>query len=345
MFKKVFIFSVSFLFFLSGCETAANITNSESSGDFENYIVTEGTIIEGGIRKQTHFSIHTSEGEFVRKIDLPSDAVRSGANSNGVYGDKIYYLSGSEDITTIAEIDPSTLESTIFDFTESTAAEPDNVLYGITAWAVSSDNQLLAWVDTLGTLHIANRDGSVKSEYPMQSTRSVGQAWVGFSNDLSSLYVWRQGTRLLEKIKLSEEISTSLITSENGDFLISPTNRYIVYSNFEIPLAIRDLSNNLDVPITTPENYDGWYFDSFSPDESELYFSGFQVHKETDYFSVKTDGTNLTPIENERLQNIADFVSSSLAVIRCGDATCLIDFETGSEPIQISEEWFLGKLQ
>lgn len=311
----------------------------------KDYIVTEGATLVQGVRKQTHFSVYKTDGTLVKKIDLPTDAARSAAGSNGVYGNKIYYLSGSEETTSIAEIDPLTGEHRVFSFTETKSTNPGNVLFAIIAWAVSQDNKTVAWVDTKGTLHVANRDGSTQKNFPMKGGNSVGRAWVEFSKNSSSLYVWRQGPSSLEKLDLSKETIIPIVTSENGDFLISPSGRHIVYSNFNTPLAIRNLISGQDIPITLPETYDGWYFHSFSPDESKLYFSAFLIHDKTDYYSVRMDGTNLSKTEDARLQNDLAFLSESFAITRCGEGTCLVELASTKQPATISNEWFLGSFK
>lgn len=314
----------------------------------KDYIVTEGAaFVQGGGRQKTHFSVYKTDGTLVRKIDMPSDAARSAAGSDGVFGNKIYYLSGSEDITSIAEIDPLSCGHHVFAFTETKSTNTGNVLFAIIAWAVSQDNEIIAWVDTEGTLHVADRDGLSQKSYPMQGSDFVGRARVEFSKDSSSLYVWIQGANSLKKLDLSEETFTTLITSENGDFTISPSGQYIAYSNFSTPLAIRELVSGQETPITLPETYDnGHYFHSFSSDESMLHFRATRIgDKIIDYYSVQTDGTNLSKTEDTRMQSTLVFLSDNFVIARCGEGTCLVDVTSTKQPAMISDEWFLGSFK
>ncbi|PIT87206.1 MAG: hypothetical protein COU31_04140 [Candidatus Magasanikbacteria bacterium CG10_big_fil_rev_8_21_14_0_10_40_10] len=308
------------------------------------YLVTEDAIVEQGVRKQTGFSIYKTDGALVKKNNLPADAVRSAAGSNGIYGKKIYYLSGTETTTSLAELDPLTGASNIFSFTKTVSTNQGNVLFAIIAWAVSNDNKMLAWIDTQGTLHVADRDNTVSKTYPLKNGVYVGRAWVNFSQDNSSLYVWRQGEAILDKLDLTTGLFSNIITSENAKFLISPSGRYIVYANSKTPLAIRDLTTGQDSAIALTKSYDGWYLSAFSLDETSLYFGGFMMSVGTDYYMVKTDGSSLTAIQDTRLQNDLSFLSKDLVVTRCQQKTCLVNLADNKQPTVISDQWFLGSL-
>lgn len=321
-----------------------NTTEKASTVSPENYIVTAGTTLTGGVLHQTDFSVYKADGTLVKKINLPSDAVSLGADSNGVYGSKIYYLSGSSEATSISEIDPLTGDHSVFAFTQTKNTNTGNELYAIIAWAVSPDNKQVAWINTDDTLHVANRDGSNQENYPI--TGDVGLAWVGFSQDSSSLYVWRQmASEALEELNIKDGTFNAIVKNQKEEFLISPSGRYLVYSNFDTPLAIRGLTNGKDTAITMSDTGEGFYFYSFSPDESKLYFGVNHIQVGTDYYSVQTDGKNLSKIDDPRLQASISFLPDNSAITQCGEATCLVDLSTTKQPVKISDESFVGSFK
>ncbi|MBI5798587.1 MAG: hypothetical protein HZB10_01490 [Candidatus Yonathbacteria bacterium] len=317
----------------------------ENTEILNNAIVTEGTMMSDSVRKQTHFSIYRTDGTLIKKIALPRDASRLAVGSNGVFGKKIYYLSGSPETTSIAEIDPLTGISQILSFTKTETTNPGNVLFAIIAWTVSDDNTMVAWIDTSTTLHIANRDGSEHKRYPIvDNYRSVG-GWVDFSRDGSYLYVWRGDNRfLLERLDIKRGSFDAIVKSENRDFMISPSGRYLAYSNWDTSLTIRDLTTVNDIRVSLPETYDGWYGGGFSPDESELYFTAFIRDGKADGYFISMNDNKLSRIKDRRLDAPLVSLFERSAITRCRGGTCLVDLSTTNKPLKISGEWFIGTI-
>ena len=306
------------------------------------YIVTNGSILIDSKREQTNFSVYKTDGTLVKKIDLPDDAIKmSAVGKNAVYGNKIYTLTGSRDVTHVSEIDPFTGKSQPFNFTKTTSTNVGNVLFAIVAWAVSSDNQTLAWVDTEGVLHTASHDGSTHKTYPPKKEGKVISAKIQFSNNNSDLYVWTDF--FLRKLDLSSGTFSELFKTENGEFSISPNDKYITYSNFDIPFAIYNSTSKKTTPVTTPTSYDFYGTTRFSPDENIIYFSAEVFQGKTDYYTVQSDGTNMTKLKNKSTQNGLTLLPENHALTQCEEGACLIDLNNPSKkPIIISNEWFLG---
>ncbi len=292
-------------------ETQSKEVKDSTSVRTEKYIVAEKSgLIPGGGRKHEYFAVYDLQGKLINKVVLPDDAMPDHVNSNNTFGSKIYYLSGSEKTTSIAELDPVTGKSHIFDFTKTESTNVGNVLAAIVGWTVSDDNQKLAWIDTECMVHIANSDGTNLKSYQSDDGKCINSK-VEFAKDKNLLYVWDGEGLFLKELIIDSGVFRNIVKSENGEFLISPSNRYIIYSNFETPLAIRDLTVNKDVPIVTPEKYTFYEGKHFSEDEKTVYFRGTIFRGKSDDYVVQTDGSNLRKITGtDESEEVGKFLSS-----------------------------------
>jgi len=254
----------------------------------ESYILAEKSeLIPGGGRQHKYFSLYDQKEKLINTVYLPDDAMPNKAGSTATFGSKIYYLSGSDETTSIAELDPMTGKSHIFNFTKTKSTNVGNVLSAIVGWTVSDDNKMLAWVDTECGVHIANSDGTSLKSYNSDNGKCIN-AKIKFSKKGDNLYIWNSVNNFLREMRIDNGKTANIVKSENGLFLISPSERYIAYSNFDTPLAIRDFVNNKNIAIVLPKKYDLYYLDKFSPDEKTFYVTGAIVHGDEAYYAIET---------------------------------------------------------
>ena len=359
--NKIIFVCIMGVIFLSGCDFKNNMELNKESQDvvddaeqvsgiqIDKYIVTENVLQNSDTEQEiANFSIYTKDGTFIKKIKVPDDTIALTADSKKVFGNKIYYLSGTENKTVISELDPFTEKQRRLLFTEEVNTNKGNVLFAIIAWAVSPDNKKVAWIDAEGDLHVSNIDNTKYKQYKKGEIEGeIGNARVSFSNDSSTLYVWRQGESMLSMIDMQTEEMTPLVTNENGEYLVSPNEDFLVYSNFETPLAIKNLVTDEEVELGTPDENGILSFIGFSANESKFYFSSEILQEDTKYYVVNSDGTNLVKIDDERLVGVNNMNMDmrSDAIAQCVDGTCLINLTNKLQESQIiSDEWFLGIL-
>ena len=277
----------------------------------KKYVVAEKSeYIPSGGREHKFFAIYDLEGKLINKVSLPNDAMPNHITSSSTFGDKIYYLSGSSKTTSIGELDPVTGESHIFEFTKSESTNVGNVLSAIVGWTVSDDNKMLAWLDTECIVHIANINGTDFKRYSTADEKCIS-ASISFSKNMKSLYVWDGRSLFLRELNIASGAFSNIVKNENQSFLISPSNRYIIYSNLDTPLAIRDLVANKNIDVVTPEKYDFYDGQNYSADEKTVYFRASVFQGKSDDYVVQTDGNNLRKItDKDENQKMGAFLSS-----------------------------------
>ncbi len=214
-------------------------------------------------------SLLNFDGSVAKKIVLPKDLIKRIANNIKVYGSKVYYLSGSEMITSVGEIDAVTGESKVLNFTQSKNTNKGNVLSAIIDWSVSADNSVIAWLDTQGNISVANTDGSNKKVY----TTKIGNV---INNQIQVVgeyvYFVDKNKSQVESVRISDGTITVLATdvSLNPVFAVSSQGRYLAYTagSDKIQLGVVDLLNNIHSVI--PEVGEPTGTIAFTPDETKV---------------------------------------------------------------------------
>jgi len=222
--------------------------------------------------RETSFSVFSPSGILLKTIPTPSDLIKGTSNNIKVSGLKIYYMSGSQSLTSIGEIDVATGQSKVLGFTQTVNTNPGNTLFAIVDWAVSyiGENIEIAWMDTSGNIKVANINGTNLRTYStgIQSPVIINRLefagnHVYFNTSTSSDEI--------RQINLSGgSISTVAVKDPNSPYTVDLFNQYVAYIQPPMRLGVTDLERRQPWSLALPSDMDFVSNLVFSPDGSRV---------------------------------------------------------------------------
>jgi len=304
--------------------------------------------------QEVSFSIFNSDGTLLKTMAVPSDLMTGMGNNIKVFGQKIYYMSGSQLLTSVGEIDVATGQSKVLGFTQTTHTSPGNGLFAIVDWSVSSDNTQIAWMDTTGIIKVANVDGSNLRSYNtgLQSPTLSNQLEFVGDNVYFELPSNTSFSDEIRQINLANgSITTVAVEDPNSPYEVSLSNKYIVYVqslDLALPLAVKNLATKqvcyLPLPLGDMDFVSNL---SFSPDESKVMVALAQAMGGSDEVTLTAYTNNCQQISILQGYGGLDFLTNSkLLTTKQEDHTgdlYLIDVNGGA-PTKFSSGFYKGIL-
>ena len=240
----------------------------------------------------------------VKTIKQPADLAK-GAGNSAVFGDKIYYLSGDDKITTIAQFDPFSDTTKKLEFTKSTSTNIGNTLFAITAFDVSKDDAKIAWMTTDGKIFVADIDGSNIKEFKSGYTAPINGS-LEFSKNKDYLYFDADSSnRAVLKLDLANnKVLTVEKTQLGAHYALSPSEKYLAYGAYEKNSGVINVKNSETGVIKKIKvgNYDSFDYMRFDPDEKRLAFTAKRFGEKIDSY--------IATIETGKVQLLSESASS-----------------------------------
>lgn len=287
-----------------------------------------------------------TDGTTVTSIDLPKDLVPG--DDLKVIGNAIYYLGGTELLTSIGHIDPRTGAAAIFPFTKTANTNVGNVVSAMIAWSVARDGSRLAWMNPEGVVTVAAQDGSGVQTYKPQNKVKVTRGWLAF-RDAATLLVWRGPEQALQSVNLADGLMQEVIPvkktyqTDISDFTLSLSGKKLAYVTDVSDVHVFDFSTGEDVVAIGAGSYDVVTGAVFSQDESKLYASFVTMSDDRAEIAMVNLTTKDKTVLSHEAAPIADVLKDGTIVVYKGDATYILS-QDGTSLQKLSDLWYLGEL-
>lgn len=320
-------------------ETAQNTlaaTSTANTTSQQNNIVIANLQYIHNHPHESAFLIYGSDGALLKTIPAPSDLITGYAGNIQVFGNEIYYMSGTPASTSVGVLDPRTGQSKILDFTKTTgtAKSLSNSLFSIASWSVADDGSKIAWLTSDGQLKIANIDGS--NLQTLDS--SISNPFGSISIELVNNSVWFQtntGEKYnLERIDLATG-KTDLISNDVSpyEWAVSGNGEYAAYRGlFGGPVTIQNLNSGARLSYNPSHDNVGI---SFSPDSNRLLVSSVTSPGDPISEAIILDPSNADILDDIKGLPVFDFLSGSRIVVSASSGIAITDLNGSTNTVHV----------